>query len=253
MTNNKKSNTTLADKAVTQIKGYISTMNLKENSKLPREELLAEIIGVSRVTLRSALNTLASEGIIFRKHGSGTYVNTNYFSITTSISQLLEYTEVIRLNGYKPSMEYLDLSIIEAGKKFGKILNLKEDDKVIKSEKLFFADKSPCIYCKDFFPLSSLEGKKNLEDIAEYKNSIFKFFADNYNRQLIWDKIILGATNSFDTQIFDKYYSKEVAEKKTFLTFNTEAYDQNNELILFAEEFIDPEVIQFSAVRQRTV
>ena len=155
MSKEKYNTATLTDKAILQIKKYISTMNLKDSNKLPREELLAEIIGVSRVTLRSALNILASEGIIFRRHGKGTFVNYNYFSITASVTQLLEYTEVIRLSGYEPSIKYLNIDIIPADKNLSTIFNIKEGQEIIKNIKLFFADEIPCIYCIDFFPLES--------------------------------------------------------------------------------------------------
>lgn len=42
--------------------------------KLPSEEKLLEEFEVSRTTLRDALNSLANENIIYRKHGSGTYM-----------------------------------------------------------------------------------------------------------------------------------------------------------------------------------
>ncbi len=44
------------------------------NSRLPAEDALMAQFNVSRPSMREALNTLASEGIIERRHGSGTYV-----------------------------------------------------------------------------------------------------------------------------------------------------------------------------------
>lgn len=43
--------------------------------KLPGEDFLLEELEVSNTTLRHALSSLAYEGIIVRKHGSGTYVS----------------------------------------------------------------------------------------------------------------------------------------------------------------------------------
>lgn len=43
-------------------------------SRLPAEDDLMASFGVSRPSMREALNTLASEGIVERRHGSGTYV-----------------------------------------------------------------------------------------------------------------------------------------------------------------------------------
>ena len=59
----------LSEQAKKEVLKYIDEMDLKKENKLPREERLAEMIGVSRITIRQALNALASEGIIFRRQG----------------------------------------------------------------------------------------------------------------------------------------------------------------------------------------
>ena len=53
------------------------TFSLSEwtlGAKLPSEDALMDRFGVSRPSMREALNTLAAEGILVRKHGSGTYL-----------------------------------------------------------------------------------------------------------------------------------------------------------------------------------
>mgnify|MGYP000529435410 FL=1 len=46
---------------------------------LPSEKELAELYDVSRNTLRKALKTLEEEGMIERRHGSGTYLRNKHF------------------------------------------------------------------------------------------------------------------------------------------------------------------------------
>ena len=45
---------------------HIQSMDLDNNTKLPREEILAKEFNVSRTTIRSALKELIVEGIIFQ-------------------------------------------------------------------------------------------------------------------------------------------------------------------------------------------
>ena len=52
----------LSGQAKEAILQYIEEMDLKTDNKLPREEALAEMLGVSRITIRQALNDLAAEG-----------------------------------------------------------------------------------------------------------------------------------------------------------------------------------------------
>lgn len=58
-----------------ELEEYIHSLDLDVANKLPREEELCRILGISRVTLRSVLDDLAAEGIIIRVHGRGTFVN----------------------------------------------------------------------------------------------------------------------------------------------------------------------------------
>ncbi len=57
-----------------QIKARIEAGEWQSEKRLPAERELAETFGVSRMTLRQAIQTLVDEGILERKVGSGTYV-----------------------------------------------------------------------------------------------------------------------------------------------------------------------------------
>ena len=46
----------------------------RPGEKLPNENELAESIGISRTTLREAIRTLASEGLLEVRRGRGTFV-----------------------------------------------------------------------------------------------------------------------------------------------------------------------------------
>ena len=81
---------------------YIGSSELGADRKLPREEELARIVGVSRVTLRTALNELALEGIITRQHGRGTFVSAAAANLNVSLNPMAEFMDMIRASGYRP-------------------------------------------------------------------------------------------------------------------------------------------------------
>ena len=56
------------------IKDQIKEGNLKPGKRILSEEDLSLKLGVSRNTLRLAFNILEQEGLIERRHGSGTYI-----------------------------------------------------------------------------------------------------------------------------------------------------------------------------------
>ena len=55
----------------------ISSGELKKGDRLPSERELAETFGVSRITIRGTLRELEEEGIIVKRQGSGSYINTD--------------------------------------------------------------------------------------------------------------------------------------------------------------------------------
>ena len=63
----------------------------KQGDILPSERELAEQYGISRVTVRQALTSLAQDGIIFKKQGKGNFVATK--RIETKLDSLLGFVE----------------------------------------------------------------------------------------------------------------------------------------------------------------
>ena len=86
---------------------YIREMDLKVSTKLPREEAMAEMLGVSRITVRKAFADLAAEGKIFRIQGKGTFVNEQSMNIKVTFNPAMEFTQMIRESGFVPSMKLL--------------------------------------------------------------------------------------------------------------------------------------------------
>src|SRR6185436_6697180 len=52
----------------------------RAGSRLPSERILSSRWGVARMTVRNAMDDLVGEGLIERRHGSGTYVAPQAFT-----------------------------------------------------------------------------------------------------------------------------------------------------------------------------
>lgn len=64
----------LSDDIVEQLEGMILEGTLKSGERLPAERALAEKFGVSRPSLREAIQKLAAKGLLVSRQGGGNYV-----------------------------------------------------------------------------------------------------------------------------------------------------------------------------------
>lgn len=76
----------VSDQVIAQMKDNIENGTWQPGERLPGELQLCETFGVSRVTVRNALQKLAGEGIIETKIGDGSYVKK--FSISEAMSRV---------------------------------------------------------------------------------------------------------------------------------------------------------------------
>lgn len=64
----------LSDDIVTKLEGMILEGTLRAGERLPAERVLAEQFGVSRPSLREAIQKLAAKGLLVSRQGGGNYI-----------------------------------------------------------------------------------------------------------------------------------------------------------------------------------
>lgn len=134
------------------IKKEIKKLNLTKGDAIPSETKLAEMYGVSRVTIREATKLLVEENVVYRVQGSGTYVSGE--KIEHDIFKLQGFTEEMNRLKNNPSNKVLEFELITATEKLREILHLNKEDKVFFVKRLRFADSDPLIIEESYLPLS---------------------------------------------------------------------------------------------------
>lgn len=77
---------------------------LGPDDALPSERQLAADLGISRITVRKAIDGLADEGLLVRRQGSGNFVGTR---IEKNFAKLTSFSEDMRARGRSPSTQWL--------------------------------------------------------------------------------------------------------------------------------------------------
>ena len=242
----------LSDEAKEAIYKYIKSLDLTKETKLPSEENMAQLLGVSRITIRTALNELALEGIVFRRQGKGTFVNKEALKMKAQLNPIKQFKDIIKISGYKPSIKILGYELINADYHLSNLLKIKENDIIVVAKKIFYADKNPCTYCIDCFPLGLLPNKEDCEDLDKYENSIFEFIKDKANINVSWDKVEIDTTTNLQTPELSIQFN--CSDKiKSFLLLEGINFDENDKPVMYVKEYIDTDFIRFNIIRQRMI
>ena len=104
---------------------------------IPSERQLSADLGVSRLTVRAALDELAREGYLVRRRGSGTYVQQPKISQELTMTS---FSEDMRRRGMAPSSTTLSLTRELAGARLGRFLNVSPGDEIVVVKRLRLAD-----------------------------------------------------------------------------------------------------------------
>lgn len=113
---------------------------LDADDALPAERDLAEKFGVSRITVRKAIDGLVGEGLLVRQHGSGTFVRPR---VEKNFSKLTSFSEDMRARGRKPRSVWLHRAAGTVTPEEALALRLSPGTPVFRFHRIRFADDAP--------------------------------------------------------------------------------------------------------------
>ena len=244
---------TLSEQAKREIHKYIKNMDLSRNNKLPREEVMAEMIGVSRITIRQAFNDLASEGIIFRRQGKGTFVNVDSLNIKVKFNPCMEFTQMIENSGYTPSVRLLNIQKIDRDEAICQQLQRESGEQLVVAEKMFLADDTVCAFCRDYFSLSLIGGEEAFREFSKYENSIFQYIYNLSGEKIEWDKVEIDTILTTEIEGLDQYADMNQLGCKPFLYLKGINYSSSDRPLIHANEYINTAIIKFNMIRQKNI
>ncbi|MGL5438082.1 MAG: GntR family transcriptional regulator [Lachnospiraceae bacterium] len=240
----------LSNEVKTEIYQHIKSTYDGINNKLPTEEQFAKLLGVSRITIRTALNELASEGMILRRQGKGTFVNPQALSMKVSFNPVTLFSEMIKQCGFTPSVKMLENEVGYANQQLASDLLVDEGSPIVITRKIFFADKKPCAFCLDHFSADVLPAESDLLHLSEYPDSLFDFLEFRCHRKIAWDKTEIATTTNQEEKFLTEHFqcSKKI---RSFLRLDCINFDTEDQPVVSAREYVDTDYIRFNIIRQK--
>jgi GntR family transcriptional regulator len=121
----------------------MSDGTLHAGDAIPSERDVAELLNVSRVTVRKAFTELVHEGLLTQKRGSGTYVGGAPARLEQPLSRLTSFSEDMKLRGLETRAQWLSRATELATPEEALKLSLSPSERVSRFKRLRFANDVP--------------------------------------------------------------------------------------------------------------
>jgi GntR family transcriptional regulator len=192
---------------------------------IPSERQLSADLGVSRLTVRAALDDLAREGYLVRRRGAGTFVSEPKIAQELTMTS---FTDDMRRRGMRPASRTLELRVTPAGARLGRLLHVSPSEPVVIARRLRLADGESMAIEKLHVRESHIPGltQKDLEE-----QSFYELLRDRYGI------VIAGGTQTIEPTVTDEEESAAlgVPLHSPAFRFDRVTQSEEGEIVEFTE------------------
>lgn len=200
----------IADK----LRRMIESGDLEAGMKIPTEDQLMVSHHASRNTVRGALKELATRGLVYTRHGKGTFVSERVKPIVITLTsdpdtgrgggEGLVYTAEVAASGRRPVMEDPEVGIRKAGAVVASCLQVPEGTEVILRHQNGYVDGLPWSRQTSYYPRSLEARAPRLTDTGNFEDGVVAYLVelgiqqDGYQDAIEW-----RAPDETETAFFD--------------------------------------------------
>ena len=197
-----------------------------ENDILPSEPILQEQYGVSRITVRRAMEELQRDGYIGKFPGLGTIVKSRKRIV--NLKKLGSFTEENYTVNRNTKSRLIDFKVMKPTNKVRVKLNLNEEETVYKIDRVRIINDTPVGFHRSFIPTSII--KLSEQDLSDYSVSLYQKLRNN-------DIILYDAKESIEAIAANSEIQKHLNLDESFPVLYKErtTFNDNHVAIEFVE------------------
>ncbi|WKZ47448.1 MAG: GntR family transcriptional regulator [Anaerolineales bacterium] len=211
--------------------------------RLISEPELAKQLGVSRATLREAMRTFETQGVIRRRQGSGTYVVGKVPVMDAGLEQLESIETMARRMNLEITVSDLQVEQFDADADSAKGLGVETGASLTRIRRVIRADRRPAAYLVDVLPESIL---KPSDLPAKFSGSVLDFLLARGDK-LGNSRAVISATNA----PADVAKPLEIQRDDVLLVFTSQLFDIKNVTVVdYSVSYFIPGYFHFHVNRR---
>lgn len=210
--------------------------------RLISEPELAKQLGVSRATLREAMRTFETRGVIRRRQGSGTYVVGKVPVIDAGLEVLESLDTMAHRMNLAITVGELHIEQAEADQETADGLGVSVGTLLTRIRRVMCADGRPVAYLVDTLPAELLDPK----DLPEkFSGSVLDFMLGRGD-PLTVSRAAISATNA----TAEVAKALEVQRGDVLLQFVSQLYSNGGKIVDYTVSYFIPGYFNFHVVRR---
>jgi GntR family transcriptional regulator len=227
----------LYSRVETVLANEIADGDLQVGDQLPTEDGLIARFGVSRITVRRAIQNLVSRGLVEIRRGKGTYVAAP--KITQELKELSGFVEDMHALGRKPTARVISKDIVTADAMVAAQLALMKGERVVRIRRVRLADGIPLSYDETYLPLEI--GKKIITNNLKAE-PIFSLLERKYDVPLIEAEYKLDALAA-DTEVAA---ALKVKQRSPIFRIERTSYSTGNRPVDYERLYYRGDLVRFA-------
>jgi GntR family transcriptional regulator len=211
--------------------------------RLVTEPELARQLGVSRATLREAMRTFETQGLIRRRQGSGTFVVRPPNVIQTGLEVLESIETIAKRTNLKVEMGELKVSCRAATQEEAEALSLEPGAPVVHLSRIIVTEGRPAAFLVDILPEDVLPPEE-LE--AGFNGSVLDLLLKRGNPELINSRTDINAVPATS----EVARALGIQRGDVLLRFVASLYSASGRIVDYSYSYFLPGYFRFHVVRR---
>lgn len=215
----------------------------RPGDQLPAEPALAAAYGVSRATMREALQSLAAVGLVQRVHGVGTFVAQVTPKVESALDVDLGVTEAVRAANKRLGIQVLRADELAAPHEVAQRLDLAPASRVLWIERAILANDVPAVAAIDAIPVAVAARATH----PYQEGSVYRFLEEECG------VVLAGGSASVTAVAADRRVGRvlRVAEGEPVLRISQVERSNDGTAVLYSEEHYVPNLFDLTVRRTR--